>query len=123
MSKFLDEMMASHNVSPEQVHLPTGGVAVFGRSGTGKSSLFYHSRFVGQIVIADTGSLSHKLFARNPPVVIDSTLDQSPIQQVKEVVERCHREGCRSCWTASPPSRRRRWRGGSGGGRGARGRR
>ena len=52
MSKFLDEMMASHGVKPEQVHLPTGGVAVFGRSGTGKSSIFYHSRFVGTVVIS-----------------------------------------------------------------------
>lgn len=89
MSKFTDELMQKHGVKPEGVHLPAGGVAVFGRSGTGKSSLFYNSRFVRNLIIADTGSLAHKLYCSGRVTVVDTTKKDSPIQQVTAEVERC----------------------------------
>lgn len=95
MSKFTEELMKQQNVKPEDIHLPAGGVAVFGRSGTGKSSLFYHSRFIGCIIVADTGSMAHRLYARNPEgvLLIDSTAMQSPIEQVQRRVEECAAQG------------------------------
>lgn len=94
MSKFTDELMAKFQVRHDGVHLPAGGVAVFGRSGTGKSSLFYNSRFVRSLIIADTGSLAHKLYCTGRVTVVDPTKkDSSPIQQVQAEVERCMASG------------------------------
>jgi hypothetical protein len=92
MSKVLDEMMKAANVGPEQINLPAGGVAVWGRSGTGKSSLFYYSQFVKTVIVADTGSLAHKLYCSGEVVVVDPTdKDRSPIRQVMDKVEECNR--------------------------------
>lgn len=83
----LDDLMKARGVKPEHVHLPAGGVAVFGRSGNGKSSLFYRSRFVKCIIIADTGSQAHGLFATGEVVPVSLSGSVSPIKQVATKVE------------------------------------
>lgn len=75
------------------IKLPAGGVAIFGRTGTGKSSMFYRSRYVTQIIVADTGSMAHTMFHRGTCTVIDSTATDSPIHQVRKVIEHCKRTG------------------------------
>lgn len=93
MSKHTDELMEKLNVKAEDVHLPAGGVAVFGRTGTGKSSALYNSGFLDTIIVADTGSMAHKLYARCRVEVVDSTKKESPVEQVRTHVEACHRAG------------------------------
>jgi hypothetical protein len=89
MSKFTDELMAKHGLKDSDIHLPAGGVAVFGRSGTGKSSLFYFSRFVKSVIIADTGSMAHKIYAKHDVHIVDTTAAESPIDQVTRIVTNC----------------------------------
>lgn len=94
MSKVTDELMAKHGLRPEDIHLPAGGVAIFGRTGTGKSSCLYNSVFVKCLIVADTGSMAHKLFARHDNVlVVDETAKDSPVEQVRRKVEECDRAG------------------------------
>lgn len=95
MSAFTTELMQKHNVGPEDIWLPAGGVAVFGRTGNGKSTLFRNSRFVGLVIIADTGSMMHRLWAGEDRCqVIDSTRkEESPIDQVLKHVEYVTRAG------------------------------
>lgn len=81
MSK-TDDLMAELKVKPEDIHLPAGGIAVFGKTGNGKSSLFYGSRFLERILVADTGSQSHKLYATCRVEDVDSLKPESPIEQV-----------------------------------------
>lgn len=91
--KTIAERMAEAGLTKADIHLPAGGVAVFGRTGSGKSSMFYNSEFIDEIIIADTGSMAHKLYAKRPPFVVDTTSQKSPIQQVSEIVERWTKEG------------------------------
>jgi hypothetical protein len=94
MSKVTDELMAKHGVKPDAIHLPAGGVAVFGRTGNGKSTLFFYSQFLGRVIIADTGSMAHKLWAGDRAVVVTTTDPQrSPIDQVRDEVVACERAG------------------------------
>lgn len=84
------DLLSSAGLNPADIHLPAGGVAVFGRSGTGKSTLFYWSEFIKCLILADTGSLAHKLYARhNNILIVDSTADISPVDQVLRKVEEC----------------------------------
>ncbi len=91
--KTIDQQLTEHGLTAEDVHLPARGVAVFGRTGTGKSSLFYFSRFVRVIMIADTGSAAHSLYFDGEVVTIDPTLALSPIEQVESIVARCAQAG------------------------------
>jgi hypothetical protein len=93
VSKFTDDLMAKLGVKPEDVHLPAGGVAIFGRTGNGKSSLFYHSRFVRCVIVADTGSMAHALFATGEVAAISPTAKESPIAQAARKVEEYARAG------------------------------
>lgn len=84
------ELLDKFSLTTDDIWLPAGGAAVFGRSGTGKSSMFYSSRFIGCIIIADTGSMAHRLYARHTNIlVVDSTSELSPIVQVGRKVEEC----------------------------------
>lgn len=87
--KLMDEL----NVKPEQIHLPTRGIAIFGRSGTGKSSQFYNSEFVKHIIIADTGSYAHTLYCKGMVTEIDATQQLSPIEQVLKAVKESTQRG------------------------------
>lgn len=74
-----------------EIHLPAGGVALFGKSGSGKSSFLYNSEYVRGAIVADTGSLSHRLYFRGVDadfVVIDPMANDSPITQVQDAVKR-----------------------------------
>lgn len=78
----------------DAIHMPAGGIAIFGRTGAGKSGLFYWSDYVRNMIIADTGSLSHKLyFKHGEPTVIDSQAKDSPIEQVVRSVEAARKAG------------------------------
>lgn len=90
-----DQLLATAGLTRAAIHLPTKNVAVFGRTGSGKSNMFYYSRFVSVIMIADTGSAAHQLFADpdTEVITIDPTLPASPIQQVADIAQRCQREG------------------------------
>lgn len=94
MSTFTDELLSKHGLKPADVYLPAGGVGVFGRTGSGKSTMFFFSRFLQRVFCADTGSLAHKLWAGDDRFVqIDPTAKESPIDQVMKGVEQCRAEG------------------------------
>lgn len=101
MSSFTDELLKKHDLTPDAVHLPAGGVAVFGRTGNGKSSLFYGSRFLDVVLIADTGSTSHRLYARDPDKVVDvdHLATESPIEQVIRHVRKSPGPGLLDSWS------------------------
>lgn len=78
-----------------KVGIPTGNVALFGRTGTGKSTTVYWSQLIKMIIVSDTGSMGgHKLYALPDTeiVMIDIMSDVSPIIQVDEAVQRAARE-------------------------------
>jgi hypothetical protein len=91
----IDDMMKDAKLTPDQIHLPAGGVAVFARSGAGKSSMFYGSRFLTRILIADTGSQALKLFAKPHTRVdlIDASSEESPIEQVQAAIVELTKSG------------------------------
>lgn len=74
-------------IKPDEVTFPAGGIALFGRTGSGKSSLLYNSDLLGGVIVADTGSLAHKLYAKGDVYVVDSLAQKSPIDQVLEKVQ------------------------------------
>jgi hypothetical protein len=67
-----------------KIHLPLGGIAIPARSGAGKSSSFFGSDHVRKVLIADPGSMGHKLYhkgnADEDIVVLSSAEKESPIQ-------------------------------------------
>lgn len=94
MKVYTDELMEKLQVKPGDIHLPAGGVAVFGKSGNGKSSLFRNSRFIRRVIIADSGSMMHKLWAGEDCCqVITTDKDKSPVEQVRDEVEACEKAG------------------------------
>lgn len=77
--------------------LPGGmGIAISGRTGCGKSSQFFRSAHVLRILVADTGSGAHKIYARPEaevvPVVTDNP-QESPIQQAMRLVKQWTEQG------------------------------
>lgn len=78
--------------STNRIWLPFGGIAISGRSGSGKSTILQGSKHVHHLLLADTGSIAaHKAFYRgsNPKddiVCIDANLDPSPIEVIRNKV-------------------------------------
>lgn len=94
MSAHTDELLKKHNLTPDAIHLPAGGVAVFGKTGNGKSSLFRNSRFIRRVLIADSGSMMHKLWAgEDRCLVVTTDKEKSPTEQVRDEVEACEKAG------------------------------
>jgi hypothetical protein len=86
--------MNASDVKIEDIHIPTGNVAVFGRTGTGKSSLFHWTKFVRKVICSDTGSLgAHRLYNRDLTVEIDPMAKHSPLEQVISAVNECSKRG------------------------------
>lgn len=75
--------------------LSAGGVAVAGRTGSGKSSLFHGSRYVLDVCITDPGSLGHRqhhMGGGEVHLLKPNDLACSPIEFVRRWVEKCERE-------------------------------
>lgn len=66
-----------------KVHMPLKGVAIAGKSGSGKSSIFFGSKHVLGVIIADTGSMGHLAYAQRgaESVILDPGSKDSPIDQ------------------------------------------
>lgn len=77
------------------ISLPLGGIAIAGRSGSGKSSLFFGSEYVRHAFIADTGSQGHRLFQKpgGEARSVDFTSNLAPSFQVMEAVQEWSKEG------------------------------
>lgn len=76
------------------------GVAITGRTGSGKSSIFLGSRHVVRVAVADTGSGQHAIYALPGTVVTAIRADNpklSPIQQVTSLLVEWHNEGAIGC--------------------------
>ncbi len=72
------------------------GIAISGRTGSGKSSIFFRSRHVTRVIVADTGSGGHAIYARPGTEVIDVITDnpnESPIQQTIRLISMWTRQG------------------------------
>jgi len=76
-----------------KVHLPIGAVAIPGPTGGGKSTLFYRSQYVRNVIVADMGSLGHKLYARGQVEVIDPLSKTSPAKQTLALIEQWTKAG------------------------------
>lgn len=76
--------------APVRAWLPLGGVAIAGRSGSGKSSMFFGSEHVRCAFIADTGSQGHKLYQRPGGEVryVDLRSNEPPSVQVMACVQK-----------------------------------
>lgn len=83
-------------ISPK-VSLPLSAVAVSGKTGSGKSSIFFGSHYVLGVVIADPGSLGHILYQRKDlgaeSIIISPTDSVSPIRKTLEAVQRWTQSG------------------------------
>lgn len=103
-----ETLMLEHGLTVADIGLPSGNVGVFGSTGAGKSAIFYGSRFVQDVIIADTGSMSHRLYSPSASFYIISpegehqivkpgkqykSIKMSPIDMVREVVEECKAAG------------------------------
>lgn len=67
-----------------------GGIAIVGRSGSGKSSSLFGSDYVTHVIIADTGSMGHRVYSKVPEnitVINALNVDVSPVKQVYAAVE------------------------------------
>jgi hypothetical protein len=71
-----------------KIHLPIGAVAICGATGSGKSTMFYGSEHVRNVLIADMGSLGHRLYAKGQVVTVDPTAKDSPVKQVLDAGKR-----------------------------------
>lgn len=86
--------------------LKHGGLAIAGATGSGKTSVLLGSKYILDVVIADTGSLSHKMhhLGGGEILVIDhGNRAVSPIQQTTAFVARCEQQGrlwCLDSWSA-----------------------
>lgn len=82
------------------------GVAIVGRTGSGKSTLFHGSEYVLDVCITDTGSLGHIPHHRGGGEIhtlIPTDMAKSPIQFVTEWVNRMEvekRVWCLDSWSA-----------------------
>lgn len=82
-----------------KIHLPAKAIAIAGRTGSGKSSLFCDplqsdprlagSKHVSLVMIADTGSMGHMAYMSDKCQFIDPESTESPIEQVKRHVLAC----------------------------------
>lgn len=73
------------------VHLPVGGIAVASRSGGGKSSLLFGSKYIEYVLIADSGSMGHIIYHKGPKenvIVLDSMQKESPIQTAINLISK-----------------------------------
>lgn len=72
------------------------GIAISGRTGSGKSSIFFGSRHVTRIIVADTGSGGHAIYKRPGTEVVDVVTDnpnESPIQQTVRLIRQWTKQG------------------------------
>lgn len=115
---YTDDLLKKHNLTDANVHLPAGNVGIFGRSGTGKSSLLYNSRYVSFFILADTGSIAHKLYTPSATFLTisptgkhrlevpgrpEEIVNASPIEAVRMYVSECTVKGrlwALDSWTA-----------------------
>jgi hypothetical protein len=99
-----EALMLEAGLTDKDISLPLGNVAIFGQSGTGKTSLLFGSKFVQDIIIADMGSMAHRLYTPNARFTIispdgkhrvchpgkpDQVVDKSPIDMVRMVTDEC----------------------------------
>ncbi len=77
------------------ITLPLGGIAIAGRSGSGKSSMFFGSEHVRHAFIADTGSQGHKLFQKpgGEARTVEFASNVFPSVQVMNAVQQWTKEG------------------------------
>lgn len=76
------------------------GIAITGRTGSGKSSIFLGSRHVTRVAVADTGSGQHAIYAQPGTIVSTIRADDpklSPISQVTSLLVTWHNEGAIGC--------------------------
>lgn len=86
----------STSAAAEKFTLPAKGVAIVGRTGSGKSSAFHGCRLVDTMIVADPGSMGHRVTFRGPggvKLVTSDARDPSPVDQVKAVVSDCESRG------------------------------
>jgi hypothetical protein len=82
-----------------KIHLPAKAIAIAGRTGSGKSTLFCDplqsdprlagSKHLSLMMIADTGSMGHMAYMSDKCQFIDPESQESPIEQVKRHVLAC----------------------------------
>lgn len=76
------------------------GIAISARTGSGKSSAFFGSRHVLRVLVADTGSGAHSIYARPEAEVVDVVTDnekESPVHQTMRLVKKWTDEGYLWC--------------------------
>ncbi len=72
------------------------GIAVSGRTGSGKSSIFFNSVHVIRVLVADSGSGGHAIYKRDTSIVVDTVADnknESPVQQCMRLVKEWTEKG------------------------------
>ena len=95
-----ERMLAEANLAEEKIHIPTGNVAVFGRSGSGKSTIFYWSQLIKRVICADSGSLGgYRLNNREGLIEITCDGNISPIDQVVENIANYYGLWVMDSWT------------------------
>ncbi len=82
-----------------KIHLPAKAIAIAGRTGSGKSTLFCDplqsdprlagSKHLSLMMIADTGSMGHMAYMSDKCQFIDPESQESPVEQVKRHVLAC----------------------------------